>query len=105
VNKNCRYLGFVALFIGLFSQMGCLDITDSCSENSTGGAGRAGGLVINEIVAQDTQGGDDWIELYVTGDRAVHLGKSPSMVLLYNMPCFLKILHQQRHLNSMSVAG
>ncbi|MGA1870703.1 MAG: lamin tail domain-containing protein [bacterium] len=31
-------------------------------------------LVINEIVARDANGGNDWIELYVVGDEAVYLG-------------------------------
>ena len=31
-------------------------------------------LRINEVVAKDANGGEDWIELYVTGDEAVFLG-------------------------------
>ena len=31
-------------------------------------------LRINEVVAKDSAGGDDWIELYVTGDTSVYLG-------------------------------
>jgi hypothetical protein len=34
----------------------------------------ADGLVINEIVARDPYGANDWIELYVTGNNSVYLG-------------------------------
>ena len=33
-----------------------------------------GSLVINEIVAKDADGGNDWIELFVTGANSVNLG-------------------------------
>ncbi|MGA1841338.1 MAG: CotH kinase family protein [bacterium] len=34
----------------------------------------ADGLVINEIVARDPYGGNDWIEFFVTGSNSVYLG-------------------------------
>jgi spore coat protein CotH len=60
----------------------CLAVIDGCSgssgssgsdDNTADDSANSGTLVINEIVAKDPDGGNDWIELYVT-EGTVALG-------------------------------
>jgi len=64
MNEKLKRIGLVAIFICILFQSACGDTVKSSP----------GGLVINEIVANSANGGNDWIELYVTGEDPVYLG-------------------------------
>ncbi|MGA1875988.1 MAG: lamin tail domain-containing protein [bacterium] len=63
--------GFIILCLGMLFHSACFDtskrdIHDNEVYNTK--------IVINEAIAEDTTGGNDWIELYITADEAVYLG-------------------------------
>jgi hypothetical protein len=60
----------IALSVGMLCHSSCLDPIDDSFDKSESGLKT---LVINEIVASSSEGGNDWIELYNAGEYPVYL--------------------------------